>query len=436
MLDLRTTELRRTRPRRAILSATLAFVAAATLTCALVPARALAQSEAPARVVVLTFEGWRADRARSAAVRALAGPYELIEEEVAVRTATEIGVDVSTPEGMAAVVEHLHVTLVIGGFVEGRARSATTTVWVMDVRGNELSRRVTSSPVGRGAASDIGDAALEAASEGIAVLTRPVPVPDPVEPVFVPEEVVERPGAIEEPVDISGRWNQPLLRALVGVRLRNRAAYVSPNSSTDRFDADIFPDIQIMVESHPLARAAGDERGLYLALSGGFSAGLQYFTLDGRLENMQVYNFDVAGGYGFIFAEVFELVASLGFGIDGFSLDNGGLGDFPSATYLYLRPQVQGRVRILDDLVLAELGFAGRIAFDSGAIQAYGPAGTSAGGIDFFVGLAGIVDPGFSWAARFAYANTFLGFSGATQTGGNDENIQIWLMVGWSLLDL
>lgn len=389
------------------------------------------------RTVVLRFEGPRAEQARRAAVDGLAGSYELIEEDALVEAADRIGVDVSTPEGMASVVEHLGVTLVIGGFVEGSGRRATTTVWVMDVRGNELTRRQVGPPTGRGAAAAIGEAASMAASEAMATLHPPEPVP--VEVVEAPSDPVDReeiPGREPEQADVSGRWNQPLVRALVGLRIRNRSIAVSPDTINDRFDADFFPDLQLLVEARPFAMDPGALRGLYFALSGGVSVGMSYVQVDGDAPGMTSFNFEVDAGYGLVLAETVELVLSVGVGLDGFDLADTTLADFPSALYSFVRPAVQGRIRLLDQLLVAELGLGGRIVWDAGQLQAqdrFGPEGTSAGGVDFHVGLAGTVDPGFTWAARFAYTGYFLGFNGGIEESrATDEAIQFWLMVGWA----
>lgn len=415
---------------------TLAAIFAVALSALAAPAAA--QGERP-RAVVLRFEGWRAEQARRAALSGLEEGYELISEDTLVETAQRLGVDVSSPEGMATVVENLRVELVIGGFVEGTGRRATTTVWVMDVRGNELTRRTTSAPSGRRGTQDVAAAASEAAAEGIAVLHRPPPEPEPLPVEAEPEpELAPDHGMLREH-DVSGRWNQPMVRALGGLRIRNRTASTSPNPEQNRFDADFFPDIQLMVEVRPLSMAPGLERGLYIGVSGGFSAGLNYIRRDGAERGMQVYNFGLDVGYGLIIEEMIEVVGTLGFGIDGFELSDaiptGPAPDFLGTVYTFLRPAVQGRFRILPaHMLVAEVGFGGRIVFDSGPIQYFGPTGTSNGGFDLYAGLAGTVDPGFSWAARFAYTSYFLGFSGVTAyESGTDEAIQIWLMVGWSI---
>jgi hypothetical protein len=425
--------------RPAAVSIGVTLAAAVTVLVAVV-APASAQIEERPRTVVLRFEGWRAEAARRAAVTALRHQYEIVDEAMLIDTAAEIEVDVSTPEGMAAVVERIGVALVIGGFVEHTGRRATTTVWVMDVRGNELSRRSARGPTGRVGLRSIGEAAAAVATEALAVLRRPEPEPErapTTEPPPVLDDPAEEPVRHVEEVDVSGRWNQPFVRALVGLRIRNRTAAVQPNASTQRFDAEFFPDIQLMIEARPFARDPGGLRGLYAALSGGFSAGLGYYRLPPNDEvavPMQTASFGVDVGYGLVLGEMVELVLSAGFGLDGFLLSDGTPADFPSVLYAFIRPAVQGRISIVErSLLVLELGFAGRIGIDAGEIQRFGPSGSSAHGIDFHAGLAGQLDFGLSWAARFAYSTYFLGFSGSpTAESGTDEAVQLVFLVGWS----
>lgn len=423
----------------------LAFVVLVSLLPALLPAPSLAQ-DGRARAVVLRFEGPRAEQARRAAVSGLETQYELVDESALIDTAARIAVDVSTPEGMAAVVEHLGVTLVIGGFVEGSGRRATTTVWVMDVRGNELTRRQTVGPTGRGAAQEIATAASQAAAEGMAVLHPPQPdVPPPVGDPPIDDGggfSDEEPPGRDEPVDVEGRWNQPLLRALVGLRIRNRTIAVTPDVDRDQFVADFYPDLQLEVQLRPLSRDPGPLRGLYFALTAGVSVGMTYVQNDGDTPSMTSYNFEIDAGYGLVLAELVELVFSIGLGIDGFDLADyeppaGTFRDFPSTLYSFFRPAVQGRFRLLPDhLLLAEVGLGGRLVWDVGPLQdpsRFAPEGVGAGGVDFFLGLAGIIEPGFSWAARFSYTTYLIGFNGGVdESRAQDEALQIWLMVGWA----
>jgi hypothetical protein len=412
-----------------------ALLVAVALAAASVPSVAAAQITPRHRTVVLRFEGWRAEQARRGAIAALRAAYDLVDEQTLIDTAGRIGVDVGTPEGMAAVVENLGVEIVLGGFVEGRGRTATTTVWVMDVRGNELARQVTSAPVDRRAEGDIGNAARAIADSAILQLAPPAVVEPP------PEEVHEAPPDHEEaPVDVSGRWNQPYVRALAGVRIRNRTVVVRPMENVTRFDAGFYPDIQLAVEVRPFARSPDALRGLYASLAGGFSAGLSYFRVDDQQRDLQNGNLEFALGYGIIIEEIVELVLAAGVGFEAYVLADrtrlpSGIEDFPSTLYSYVRPAVQARFRLVPaSLLLLELGFGGRIGWDLGELSGYGATSSFGGGIDFYLGLAGALDFGLSWAARFAYGAWFLSFGGDPlfAESGMDEAIQILLLVGWS----
>ncbi|MCZ7681077.1 MAG: hypothetical protein M5U28_20735 [Sandaracinaceae bacterium] len=134
------------------------------------------------RAIVLRFEGWRASQARDAVVEALAPEVQLVTEDRAVAAAEEIGVDVSSPEGMARVVSHLGITLIVAGSVEGRGRGAETIVIVLDPTGNELARRSGPAPQRAADHAGIGAAAVEALREAQSVLARqnePEPEPEP-----------------------------------------------------------------------------------------------------------------------------------------------------------------------------------------------------------------------------------------------------------------
>jgi len=185
---------------------------AGVLAAAFAALTALAPSavEAQARAIVLSFEGWHADQARSAVADALAQQYVLVTEEQAINAAAQIAADVSTPEGMAAVVQHLGIELVVGGSVAGTGRRSTTTIFVLDRNGNEIGNATAPGPTGRAAVQPIGAAALQACMNAMLVLhppqqepilTDPGPgegqgEPPPEEPPMRPLEDIEngRPG--------------------------------------------------------------------------------------------------------------------------------------------------------------------------------------------------------------------------------------------------
>lgn len=420
---------------------------AAFLSLAAVASSAHAQRT---RVIVLSFEGWRADAARRAVTTGLETTYELVDEQAAIDAAGAIGVDVSTPDGMSAVVAHLGIELVVGGSVEGRNRGATTNIWVSDIHGNELATAVGPSPAARGAATEIGDAAVAACTQAYTTLHPPRPVPvethDP-PPMFAEEEEEERPGARPAEVD-PNRWVMPVVRALVGLDLRNRTAAIAPDSNVSRFDADIFPSIAFQIESHPLAFLPGLENGLYFSLLGSFSAGITYTNArDGEFRPMNAYFFEGNVGYGGIIANMFEIGGTLGMGIDGMGLEQSPMmssprleGEFPSAEMFYFRPAIYARLRLFQDFVQLEGGIGGRILIGTGELGSnQGPWDDgvgSGGGVDFNLGLGGIIAPGFSYAARFGFAGHYISLADSARgsTSATDEAFHILLLVGWAIV--
>lgn len=497
------------------LAATARFVLA--LACLALPSVALtsgalpstAEAQQRSRAIVLSFEGWHADQARAAVVEALATQYDLVSEEQAINAAAQIAVDVSTPEGMAAVVQHLGIELVVGGSVAGTGRRSSTTIFVLDRNGNEIGNGQAPGPTGRAATGPIGQAALGACATAMNVLHPPQPVvveemPPPQEETPPPpqeeqppmrslEEIEnEVPGQARgqggsrddgfrdegpsEPGD--GRWNQPIFRGLLQADLRNRSASVIPADPTAVIPvnlADFYPQWGVDLELRPMANNDDALRGLYARVATWFSIGINYFTFfEPEALPLQVFGIEVDVGYAATIAEAVELIGSIGFGYDSYSLRLAQRiheSDFPSTSYPYLPINLGGRVRLLPssvqgvDLHLEAMAgprilfgggqLAGTSGSEDGETAAYyanrtgedcrglgstcnGDFGSVSGvGINFYAGLGLIIDPGFSAALRFQYTNYFLGFSDGTGTrgavSGNDESLHIQIMLGWSI---
>lgn len=412
------------------------------------PALALAQRP---RVIVLSFEGWHADDARTAVLRGLETSYELVDEQAAIDAAGQIGVDVSTPDGMSAVVVHLGIELVVGGSVTGRGRSARTSIWVSDVNGNELATGEGPSPQGRANATAIGEAAVAACAQAYESLHPPEPPPTLVEdtpPLFDEDDDLE-PDHTEGTPDDPSRWRLPVFRGLVGLDIRNRTASIAPNSATSRFDADMFPTIALQFESHPLSFLPGPENGLYVSLNLAFSAGITY-THGVTFENYALNTYYAEGnvGYGGIIANMVELGGTLGFGVDGVGLEQRPMRpalprnpvEFPSVDYLYVRIGLYTRIRLFEDFVQLEGGIGGRILAGTGEIGSnqgiWDDGNASGGGLDFNLGVGGVIDPGFSYAARFGFAGHYLSFSNGARMSesATDEAWHIHLLVGWAII--
>lgn len=404
-----------------------------------------AQGSSASRTIVLRFQGRGAAQAREAVLRDVAPLVELVSEETAVATAQDLGIDVSSPDGMTRVVEELGISLIVYGAVQGRGRRATTTIEVVDSRGETLATREAPGPARASDRPEIGRLAAEAIEEAEAVLerrrleaeaaARPPPPPEP-EVIIYDDEEEE-----EEPLD-STRWRHPFLAAMVGLRLRTGATHVTDTSGfQNRFDAEMYPEIEIDAALRPLTDD-GDEalRGIFIGLRGSFSVGERYASRDDTLATMTSYRFQLDAGYGYTIANVFELQGMVGFGSDGVLLDTPmgvAAKDFPSTSLSYLRLGVAGRVRAYQDVFIVEAGLGGRVAVDVGEIAAaFGPSAFF-GGMDVTLGVGGVVSPGLTYAVRFGYALHALEFSGgggtnAAGTSGTDESIELRLLVGYS----
>jgi hypothetical protein len=452
-----------------------------------------ASAQQRARAIVLSFEGWRAEQARTAVADALGQEYELVSEDQAINAAAQIAADVSTPEGMAAVVQHLGIELVVGGSVSGTGRRSSTTIFVLDRNGNEIGGATAPGPTGRAAAQPIGAAALQACATAMMTLHPPQPV-QPVEPGPGEGEPEEDPGRSLEDIENerpgeargqrggdrrrddeegggegSARWNQPVFRGMLMLDIRNRAAVMSPGPAANY--ADFFPQLGLSLETRPLAQQDDALRGLYARLDMWFSAGITYFSVnDFDPLPLQIFGVEVDVGYAGTIAEAVELIGTVGFGYDMFQLtppSSYSDGDLPSTAYPYLPIMVGGRVRLLPSSISgADLHIeamvgprivlgAGELAqtaaesayFDprtglncgtgSGIAMCDGDFGSVGGAaVNFQAGLGLIIDPGITAALRFQYVNYFLGFSNGlgsrVQNSGIDESLHIQILLGYS----
>lgn len=457
----------------------------------------------PVRAIVLSFEGWRAEQARAAVAAAIGREYTLVTEEEAIFAAARIGADVSTPEGMAAVVQHLAIDLVVGGSVAGTGRRSSTTIFVLDRNGNELATATAPGPAGRTTDGPIAAAALGACARALEAL-RPSPQPEPQprpEPRVEPTRPVEpeppmrsiedieneRPGQSRQSRaerwdperdesrggERAGRWNQPLFRGLAQLDFRNRSALIRPvNAAAEPGNfADFYPQLGLVLETRPMAGSDDALRGLYGRLDFWFSAGINYYSnLDEQPLPLQVFGVEVGLGYAGTIAEAVELIGTVGFGYDTYTLTLPAMPsdlDLPSTAYPYIPITVQGRIRLLPSdvsdvdlhlealvgprIVLGGGGIAGTpetndyfqprsgLACGTGMPTAAcnGDFGAVSGAaLNVQAGLGLIVNPGFSAALRFQYVNYFLGFSGGSGTrqaaSGTDESIHFQILAGWS----
>lgn len=393
-----------------------------------------AQSSTATRIIVLRFEGRGSSRARRAVIQEVSSLFEIVEEEQAVVTAEQMGVDVSSPGGMAEVVRELGVTLVVTGSVTGRRRRAITTIVVVDPDGNELSRRQGPEPRRARDRTEIARLAVEAINEANAVLEQQRAAAEAAANPPPPQRIIYDDEDDDEDSGSRSGWRHPLVQALGGLRLRTVGTYVEEGGRELFFEADIYPEIELLARFRPWTDDADEGlRGIQFGVQGAFSVGISYFDTMDVERDMTSFRFRLDVGYGYTVGDIFEISGVLGFGTEGVLLTMPDA--FPSTLFSFLRVAVVGRVRAHGDLFMVEGGLGGRIGLDGGELaSAFGPS-MFFGGMDMFLGFAGNVPPGFSWAARFGYQLHSISFDGGggsfgNGSGGTDEAIEIRLLVG------
>jgi hypothetical protein len=433
------------------------------------------------RVIVLSFEGWHADEAREAVAEALATDYTVVPEADAITAADEIRVDVGTPEGMAAVVQHLRIDLVVGGSITGTGRRSQLTLFVLDANGNELANAEVPGPSRAAAMGPIGQAAIESCAIAYQALPRapePEPEPQPEDPEgrSLDELEHERPGARpgwgdpdRADAPSANRWHQPLFTAALFGDIGSRTAGLNPGPTETIYGFGSIGRLGLTVDTRPFAQNDDALRGLYAHLDLGFSLGTLYLPANEAEDALpaQSVAFEIDVGYALTIAEAVELIGSIGFGYDAFSQAEPARifnNDFPSTAYPYLPITLGGRVRLLPSSISGvdlhlEAAAGPRILFGGGELAAIdGPFFPPVGGINcasptrdldcgnfgsvggvgvnFYAGLGLIIDPGITLGLRFQYVGYFLGFSegvGArAKESGTDENMRLQLLAGYS----
>jgi hypothetical protein len=391
---------------------------------------------------VLPFEGRGANPARNAAVAAVRESVTLVPSEDIESAASQLGVDLATPEGMTAVASDRGVSLFVRGEASGPRRRPTVHIVIYGPEGNELGSmddRVPRSANDRrrfggklrqlldGAVAYLDQRAAEERQQEMAADRTEVSVMD--DELSTEEE--------SEPVEVS----VPIIRALIGFGGRGRGASVSLTNGTQReYNVGMYPELSIYVEARPLAPVSSDLAGVYLVLDMGFGLGLSSIeVLPGGMENQidsSALRFDGRAGYLYDLGGG-EIGANVGFSYESFSL--GMNQTMPSVDYPALRIGVTGRVDVMKKLVGLQLDAGLRIALGTGSIAPY--FGTSAGAIGFDIigAVVGALDIGFTYAVRFGFTGYSLSISGDganpgdTGTGGFDGGILLGFGVGWQI---
>lgn len=423
------------------------------------PTRASAETKG----VLLDFSGWRAPRARSAALFGIAPHLEIVPRS-----------EVKAVDGdLDEAVRELGITIVVRGAVRGRGRRARTTITIHDATGEVLAEGRAPGPrharalrrIGRTASALLRRALERLPDEDVLdepIGRRTVVRPEAAEPRTELEiandelgldpridepaaRIEERRAAIEtkRPTPrvraIEAVAEPPstrsLVAALVGFTFRSRAARVGQSDQQNaRHDSGVFPELSVGLRMTPF-RPRSALGPAFLELEGHYALGVSSLERTSAVSS-SAYRFLAQGGYLFD-VSVLQVGAVVGVGHDAFTLgDNGVMG---AARYTYLRIGGAARWAFADGFALVADGGL-RPALSAGEIGSRYGQGAGAFGFDLAAGLVGGTDSGFSYGVSFGYTGYALRFGGAedartpvTATGGFDRSLAASVRVGWTL---
>ena len=408
------------------------------------------------RAVILDFDGRGGPRARREVVRALADVLDLARRRDAEDAARRIRADLRTPEGLSDLAREMDVKVLVKGQVEGRGRRARTHIRVVDALGNEVAFRESGTPFAGAGRRRIRRDAREAVEQAMEVISER----EEREAAAARAEELERQRELEAQrrraaaddglvdTDIEDEdeddtpppeGSQPLLAVYVGAGGRTRNADLDLADGGARiYDAGLFMELQIRLESRPLGRSDSlAARGLHLEAEFDMSLGLstQEDGADGEI-GTTAWRFFVNAGYLAQLVDGRLQVGPLvGFGYDVFSLDDNMT--MPSAEYVMLRAGLATIFDIVPQVFHVRADFGFRLPFSMGPIaDAFGADG-SAKGFDVGIALGGRLDVGFAYAIRFGYNRYSLDFSGAANDAmgdsGADKALAVGALLGWTI---
>lgn len=412
---------------------TLATVTIAKLAVAAIALTAgLASAQAP-RTAVAPFEGRGARSLQRLVERVLEDRAELVDRGEVSDAAERAGVSGTGASGVSELASAVGARVIVQGEVGGSRRAQRVSLVVRGADGTELARGNATLRRGRRGRGAFDRQVGRVFDQAVSALPS---TPEPIEePIAEPEPEPEPVAPSETPQD-----GLALVAITAGLSVRTRDAHlVLAGTGTRTYASGAFPEIVLGVEARPFANESHLGRGLFLQGSFAHSVGLGSQTM-GAADSVSTNFARFALGAGWLapIEEVAEVGAGLTVGYDGYHLGPNVV--LPTAEYVFIRPAVRGRVRVMREafVIEAELGYRGVVG-----IGALGPAfGEQAGahGVDVGIGIGGnlftVLEQGFTWAARFEYVGYFLSFSGngtdADGQSGTEEALRGTLLIGWS----
>ncbi len=433
--------------RLAFLGVTTWWAGAAGLALPVLEASvAAAQSR---RGVVLAFRGRGGPALRREAVAAASERLDLVPRAEVGTAAESLGVDLGTEGGRAAVAERFGLSVIVEGEVRGRGRAAVSELRAYDDRGVLRSQREGPRPTGRANRLLLRDLAAEVIDETIfAIQERDAAEEEArMRAEMAAQRAAESAADADDADDDDGEAAPlPLVRATIGMQGRTRDARVDLTDGGARtYEAGLYPELTLRLESFFLRNAEGAARGLYAELALAFALGLSSneVVMDGsggtttNDVDTTAWRLLVQVGYQLPLMNDRLLVGALvGFGVDTFDL--GTNSTFFSSRYTQLRAGLVAQLQILRELLVARLDAGFRPVFGTGDLETQHGGAGSTRGFDVGLALTGRLDPGFAYGLRFAFTRYALGLGGAEAagpegTGGSDRGLTLGLELGWAL---
>jgi len=328
------------------------------------------------RVVIRTFTGPGAARVRDAVVQALTRTkrYEMVPNDRAEETAQEIGADLSTDAGRAAVASRLEVSGFVSGTIEKRRRQLVLDLQVhggasgavTDARTFRAARPPKLiAQVKRRLPADLRRSPLKLEAPAPAVeepppeVTEATPEPEPQfaqpEPSPAREDAADEDEAEPDPEGDTGAGDATALEALVGARFMTRSfAYQQPATRLPEHSVALTPALHAQLRWYPAASFTQD-----FVSNLGVEAYAQLMMTVEATDGPAVYDTS-SNAFGAnarvrIPIDASELGIHLGWGAHDVEIGNsqfGGDPEVPSVAYRFLRIGADGRIALSESFAL------------------------------------------------------------------------------------
>ncbi len=396
---------------------------------------------AQVRTAVLPFAGDGAATARAQVQTILEAargvvPVELERVDSAAR---RVRASSESVRGIAELAEELGARLVVQGTVGGSGRRRVISLVSRDATGEAISSTSaegTRLPVLRRAVTELLETSL-------ALL--PAPVVEAVEAAPVLTESASRIDAESAreaaPAEAADErpWDRrsAILTFQAGAVPRSREADVTFEDGQHSRYAAWYSEIGARAELRPLGADPGLGRGLYARGTFAHAVGLvTKVDTAGTEVPTTFFRADFALGYLLPIGETAELGLEFGAGWDTHTLGTNTL--LESAEYVFVRPGLRGRIRLVREWLVLDVQGGVRPALSRGDWSRYGTGGDTLG-FDLAAGLGGAWIPsgsvGLSWGVDLgwvSYGSSFTGSSTSPTAGktATDGSVRVGLWAG------